>query len=196
MTSEHQPWERQTGERPKPWAAFCIYRDLGPLRSINKAFQQHQRQLVAKGELKPDALKDHPPRWWGTWSSDFNWVVRSAAYDDHIEAADRAQFERERIQAREDRRKLIRVAKSKLAKMLNKLEPKMKPDETPEIPKVNDVVNLMRLVIQEERAEYDDEPTQRHEHSGPEGSAIRVDVIDEALRKIYGDQPDSDKDEE
>lgn len=59
------PWERQEKENPKPYEAFCIYRDMGIQRSHTK---------VAEKLGKSVALISR-------WSSENNWVERVAAWD-------------------------------------------------------------------------------------------------------------------
>ena len=179
MSDNRQPWERQPEDTPKSWAAFCIYRDLGADRSIDKAYR------ISVLRKSPESTPGEANKRWKIWSSECNWVARTAAYDEHIDVLNRAEFEKERLKVREERRKLIRLVKSKLPDMIEKCDLSD--------PTVSEVVNLMRLVLQEERAEYDDEPTQRQEHSGLGGSPIQFSAIDDALRKVYGE---NDKGEE
>lgn len=75
------PWERQPGEPEKAFSAFCRYRDL-PLgeRSLR----------VAAG---PDASAQKVRRY-KTWSSEFRWVERAAAYADHLDRIARNERER------------------------------------------------------------------------------------------------------
>lgn len=80
-TEETIPWERQAGETSKAYAAFCAYRDLGPSRSIPKAYQTHTN-LGHFTTLK-------------AWSAEYNWVERAQAYDDYIDAEKRAVNEEE-----------------------------------------------------------------------------------------------------
>lgn len=191
MMAETALWERQPEDTPKSWAAFCIYRDLGEERSILKAHQIDVSKKYPDRTFPKEASKR-----WRDWSSNFSWVRRAAAYDSHLDDLSRAKYEKEKLQARAERHQLIRLAKSKLPSALEaltgkdpvtgKVTNKLKP---------NEIINLMRLVLQEERAEFDDEPTQRHEHSGPEGGVIQVDVIDEALRKVYGARNQNQEDE-
>ena len=58
-------WERQPGETSKAFAAFCVYRDLGPTRSLSKVGQTLGRSV----------------QWMEHWSSIHSWVVRAAASD-------------------------------------------------------------------------------------------------------------------
>jgi hypothetical protein len=56
-------------ESTKAFAAFCIYRDLGKERSIDKAWKQYQNSTkTVQGYFKH-------------WSSHFFWVDRCKAYD-------------------------------------------------------------------------------------------------------------------
>jgi hypothetical protein len=72
------PGGRLPDEPAKQFAAFCIYRDLGPGRSIALAVRR-AKQRDAAGTL----------RRWEEWSSRFGWVERAAAYDAHLDAQDR-----------------------------------------------------------------------------------------------------------
>jgi hypothetical protein len=63
-------WERQPGETPKAYAAFCVYRDQGPYRSLRKTAEQF---YAGKNTV------DH--RQIERWSSKNRWVQRAAAFD-------------------------------------------------------------------------------------------------------------------
>lgn len=60
-----QPWELMEGETAKPFEAFCIYRDMGPDRSLAQ---------VAKQLGKSQALMER-------WSTTYDWVKRATAWD-------------------------------------------------------------------------------------------------------------------
>lgn len=60
-----EPWERQPEETAKPFEAFCVYRDMGPDRSLSK---------VAEKLQKSDTLM-------GRWSRAYDWVKRATAWD-------------------------------------------------------------------------------------------------------------------
>lgn len=66
-----KPWMRVEGETPKAFEAFCIYRDLGPGRSIRQAGEDMGKPRVYEGTME-------------AWSSKYRWVERCAAYDDMI----------------------------------------------------------------------------------------------------------------
>ncbi len=62
-----ESWHKQSGESPKAYAAFAIYRDLGSQRSLEDVSQQlhKSKTLLAR------------------WSTRDNWVVRADAFDNH-----------------------------------------------------------------------------------------------------------------
>ena len=63
------PWERQTGEGPRAWEAFQVYRDLGQGRSIRKAADSLGRSPLHLSEL----------------SAKHGWVERAAAWDAELD---------------------------------------------------------------------------------------------------------------
>jgi hypothetical protein len=86
LIEEPDPWEQLVGESQRAYAAFCAYRDLGPERSLLKAFRQQ------KGK---EAAKTTDGTWTG-WSSTFRWSERVKAYDTAVEKKRRETLERER----------------------------------------------------------------------------------------------------
>lgn len=80
-----EPWEQQKGERSKAFMLFCIYRDLGPLRSLEKCSIKYH-------EDHNDNLNI---RQFGEYSRKYDWVARAAAYDQHLDELERAQLEEE-----------------------------------------------------------------------------------------------------
>lgn len=62
---EVELWERQEGETPRAYEAFCIYRDLGPNRSIAKTVQKLGKNKTTLEQ----------------WSAKYEWVKRATAWD-------------------------------------------------------------------------------------------------------------------
>jgi hypothetical protein len=72
-------WEQLIDETPKAYAAFVAYRDLGPQRSIHRAYIEFASKKGRKGG-KAGASK--APSHWEEWSSKYDWVTRAEAWDD------------------------------------------------------------------------------------------------------------------
>lgn len=96
-----KPWERQPDETPKPFEAFCVYRDMGTERSLSR---------VAEKLQKSDTLM-------GRWSSKYRWVERATAWDDERERVDRDIAQKEQAKAiKEMRKRHADIATSLLVK--------------------------------------------------------------------------------
>jgi len=65
-------YEPIPGETHTAWLAFCLYRDMGQERSLDKAWQQ------ATGKEGRHA------RHWAKWSKQNQWVSRCRAYDNAV----------------------------------------------------------------------------------------------------------------
>ena len=85
-----EPWERQPEETAKAFQAFCVYRDMGPERSLNKLVQTLHKNSTTLGE----------------WSGKYEWVSRCAAWD----------AEQDRI-ARQEQIKAIKAMRNRHAGM-------------------------------------------------------------------------------
>lgn len=60
-----EPWERQIGETSRAYEAFGVYRDMGPDRSHAKVCQKLSKNRATIAG----------------WSSKYEWVKRTAAWD-------------------------------------------------------------------------------------------------------------------
>ena len=101
-------WDRQPGETPKAFAAFCIYRDLPAVdRSIVAAVAQ-QRENGGKA----------PVRNWETWSSLYNWRERGLASDSDLASRRRMRRGEALERAQDDIANMSRAALSKLLPLL------------------------------------------------------------------------------
>ena len=70
MTPTPKEYDRQPHDTDKSWAAFCVYRDMGLERSLEKVAEKH-RQNTAKTAL----------RYLKIWSAKHLWVKRCRAFD-------------------------------------------------------------------------------------------------------------------
>lgn len=77
--AELSPWLRRPDESAKAFAAFTVYLNLGVGRTLDKVGERvHPRKPGPHASRKRAAtgkIQD--------WSSQFSWVARAAAYDDH-----------------------------------------------------------------------------------------------------------------
>lgn len=73
-----QPWERREGETSKAFAAFCVYRDMGPERSIDKVSAKYQKSVALLNR----------------WCQANDWPRRATSYDDHMDAVRRSGREK------------------------------------------------------------------------------------------------------
>lgn len=71
-------WEQMTGESDESFARFLMYRNLGPSRSMRKAYL---RYLQEADGFTGGAKRLHIPGQWQRDSSNFFWVERAAAWD-------------------------------------------------------------------------------------------------------------------
>lgn len=91
--------ERLPDESARAYSAFCIYRDLGPDRSLDLAWER-RRALSEHGKASGSARR---PGHWAAWCQKYKWVERAEAYDDSIDEARRSAGAERRRQLREDR---------------------------------------------------------------------------------------------
>lgn len=101
-------WERQDGETPKAYAAFCVYRDLGPDRSMAKT-----------GETlgKSQGLMEE-------WSAKYEWVKRAAAWDEEQDRVARKAQMDEIIKMRKRHARIAQTALEKVSTALDNIDPK------------------------------------------------------------------------
>src|SRR5687768_17558601 len=76
---ERAPWDQLPGEPDVAYARFLLYRNLGPARSLEKAYGAFLSTIEdesAQNRVKPRAS--------GTWCEDsaqYKWVARAVAWD-------------------------------------------------------------------------------------------------------------------
>jgi hypothetical protein len=93
------------------------------------------------------------PSTWRDIADKWQWKRRAAVWDAEEQQKRREQYDQDRAEDHEARVMVLKVLRSKLMQRLQNL----KPDEIgPAL-----LVNAMKMVTQELRAEYDDLPVQR-----------------------------------
>lgn len=76
MDDERKLWDQLPNEPDRAYARFLVYRNLGPLRSVAKAYNQAVEIETAQKRQKTSAS--------GAWSENSNtyrWAERAAAWD-------------------------------------------------------------------------------------------------------------------
>lgn len=109
-------WERQPGEPVQAFHAFRHYRDLGDLRTIDKAALTHRtlcKTKQADGGVGAETRKRAPQIWW-KWSTLYRWVDRVAAYDAHVDKEARAAAEAKILKRREQQAEQLAIVRSAL----------------------------------------------------------------------------------
>ena len=103
-------WDRQPGETPRAFAAFCLYRDLPAIdRSIVAAVAQHRKNGGKASE-----------RNWETWASLYNWRERGLASDSDLASRRRIRRADALERAQDD---IANMSRAALAKLLPLLQP-------------------------------------------------------------------------
>lgn len=122
-----KPWERQPEETSKPFEAFCVYRDMGPGRSLSQVAEKLSKSetLIAR------------------WSGTYDWVERAAEWDSEQDRiARKAQLD-EIIKMRKRHAKIAERALEKVAEAIENIQPIGMKD--------SDVARLMEAASKLER---------------------------------------------
>lgn len=129
------PWERLTGESSRGFTAFCLYRDMGLLRSIRKLAKS------GDGPFSKDAL--------GRWCKQWKWVERCERYDDYLEKDKRLSKEKEQRQMYDRHTNVALLGMNVAVKGLEALLTKVQQDGS----KVNpaDLTRLFETCVRVER---------------------------------------------
>lgn len=166
--SDRQPWDIQDNE-PFIWfARFEQFRLLGPRRTM---------QALWNSLPAPRGINVSPH--WTKSAREWNWYQRAAAWDLQVLTDKRRQFSDEAEADKQTRIQIIKAARNKLVQALNTLDPTTA--------KFSEVFNALKIVMDELRNEYDDQPTQRHKLSESEADL----AIADALEKLASRRQDA-----
>jgi hypothetical protein len=81
MPRRDKPWERGKGESSIAYQAFLAYRDLGPFRTLDRAYQSYPgRKMGVKGATGRASGRFY------SYFATYAWEERAAAWDAHIQA--------------------------------------------------------------------------------------------------------------
>ena len=82
--TDREAWEPRPYERGRAFAAFRMYRDLGPERSLLKV----ARPIA---ETSPERSEQGALAQLNAWSAKWGWVEPAAAWDDELDRLDREE---------------------------------------------------------------------------------------------------------
>lgn len=113
QTPTRNPWDRLDDETDKAFAAFCIYRDLGPsARSLRVVSDEVYGSI-------PAAKRQRASGQINKWSSQHRWVERAKAWDAEQDRLAQEAFLRENL---ERRRQIAKDAATIQRKALEAIE--------------------------------------------------------------------------
>ena len=101
-----KPWERQSGETAKAYAAFLLYRDLPAI----------DRSVAAAWGRKAGGKQ------WERWCAAHNWVNRAAEHDSDLASRRRERMAKELDRAKDNAVTLARAALAKVAEKIQRLD--------------------------------------------------------------------------
>lgn len=111
----NDPWLRQPGE-PLPWfGRFERYRQAGPARTLQGAYEQEQRQQGTPIKRVPGS--------WERIAAQWRWKARAAAWDAEQLRLDRERFEAQREADRKERMQIARGVRGIALQGLANLNP-------------------------------------------------------------------------
>lgn len=141
-------WDRQKGELNLWYDRFTRFRLQGPGRSLLSLYHQWQDE---KGKKRAHS----PAKSWRDACKKWEWRKRAEAWDKHERLRLEAEYNAEREEWRDKRRKLLQGFFGKLVQALGKL----KVDDA----SFAQLTQAVKVIVQELRSEFDDLPTERHE---------------------------------
>lgn len=171
---ERKPWERLPKEPPTAYRGYCLFRDLGPERTLQAAWELYYGRPEAEARRQAKGKSNRPgstPGYWNKWSSHWAWVGRCASYDDYAEEQARLQVEAsaKRIRAEElaenerqakSRLATVRVGRETASRLLLKIAKELAPNGKLEnlnaeglIPHLAKIATLLDKCLTHERYE-------------------------------------------
>lgn len=91
---EDQIWTRRKSEPGKAYALFCIYRDMGASRTLEKTVKEiSEREELRQLEITSIGGLSH-------YSAKWNWVERAEDYDDYLDENFRTKHEKRIMEMR------------------------------------------------------------------------------------------------
>jgi len=162
-------WEKRPGEGERAFAAFTIYRNLGPQRSLSKVAQAVAKSLPLMKR----------------WSRRWRWSVRASAWDAHLHKVDDNERRRAVKDACARHVNLAQALQHRVTLQLKALQERDK--RQPEVPvqdlTAGDMARWLETGVRIERLGLG-LPTSNHSVEGPDGGPLQVDAIQGARKRL------------
>ncbi len=124
------PWEQLPEESSKAYAAFCVFRDLGPRRSVEEASRVYHRKKPQDGN-KPETERHGASGQIRRWAERWNWSGRARAWDQELERVQRNQQVKAVAEMADRHAKEAMMLQNKAVERLRQLRPEeLGPRET------------------------------------------------------------------
>lgn len=127
-------WEKQNYETQRQYSVFCVYRDLGFMRSLKQVFEKLHRKPCYLRTLEEYSSKNH-------------WVERAGDYDIYIEAENRRINEQE---IREMKKRHIQQALLMQKNVIARIQ-----DVDPKTMTLSESVKMLDVAVKIERLSRD-----------------------------------------
>jgi len=164
---EKHEWDRLTGESSKAYKHFCLYRDMGPGRSLSRMARVPECTSVR--------------RQLNRWSSRWRWVERCQSYDDHLQLQDRLRHEKERKDMLTRHGKIAVLGQNLVVKGIEKLLADVEQGKRDL--SASDASRLLDVAVKIERLSRG-EPTEISELGGSDEHPIKVNLDDRARQAV------------
>lgn len=125
------PWDQLPGESSKAYAAFAIYRDLGPRRSVDEASRAYHRPTPQAATSTATRRRRGASGQVRLWAERWNWSARARAWDQELERVKTSKQVAAVEEMAERHAKEALMLQNKAVERLRQLRPEeLKPRET------------------------------------------------------------------
>lgn len=140
------PWEQLPGESELQFSWFDCYKNLGPERSIARAYSMW---YSTHGKVRPKSSGE-----WNRAAKTFLWEERASLWDREQRAEFKVRDEEEHQRIVTARLNILKLAYNKLTQALDKL--------VPEMATWSQVINGVDIITNSLRIEFNDLPSNKH----------------------------------
>jgi hypothetical protein len=124
-------WDQLPGESSKAYAAFCIYRDQGPRRSLDEASRVYHSKPTQAANNAPSGRKREASGQVRRWAERWHWGARARAWDQELDRVKRSKQVEAAEEMAERHAKEALMLQNKAVERLRQLRPEeLKPRDT------------------------------------------------------------------